>query len=689
VLVECAVRAGLKAKVVRLGWRDLGQLKNALPAIVTLKSGARMILTAVQDQGEASHIQLQDPMAEAEALVTLDRAGFENVFAGEVVLARREYETVPEERPFGLGLVFRYALQEKRLLRDVAISALLLTMTALSPVVFWGFISGYVIYYGSVNTFILLCFGMAVVIVFEALYTFLRTYLIYVISARVDTRLSNYMFDKVLKLPIDFFERTQVGIIGRDMSEVFKLQQFLTGSLFGTMLDSMTLLLFLPLMFYFSAELTFVVIGVCALIVLWLTIMLPRSRKLNKEVSVAEGERQALLYQTLTGMRTVKSLSLEGRQRDQMDVRIAKVGKLRIREGYLRAFIVAGVRPLQQIAVIGSYALGVYLVLSKSDPAFEGYLFVFLMLSMRVAGPLMQMAGLINQFDEARTSVEIVSDLVNQPKEEGSKDHGVRLPLKGHVEFINLRFKYQGASNFALDGVTFEVPTGTTLGVVGRSGSGKTTVTRLLQRLHSDYEGLIKIDGVDAREYDITHFRRSLGIVLQENFLFSGTIRENIIAAKPHATFDEVVRAARMAGAEEFIERLPAGYDTYVYEGSPNLSGGQRQRVAIARALIVDPRILILDEATSALDPDSEAIVNDNIRRIAAGRTVISISHRLSSLVRSDAILVLERGQVADIGKHHELLERCEIYSGLWNQQNRHIAAASRPTGGRGGPSFA
>jgi ATP-binding cassette subfamily B protein len=263
---------------------------------------------------------------------------------------------------------------------------------------------------------------------------------------------------------------------------------------------------------------------------------------------------------------------------------------------------------------------------------------------------------------------------MSQPQEEGRAGHGVRTPLQGNVEFARVKFKYQGTNSYALDGVNFEVTTGCTLGIVGRSGSGKTTVTRLLQRLHSDYEGLIKIDGVDVREYDVAHLRRNLGVVLQENFLFSGSIRDNITAAKTHATFDEMVRAARLAGAEEFIDRLPRGYETYIYEGSPNLSGGQRQRLAIARALILDPRILILDEATSALDPDSEAIVNDNIRRIAQGRTVIVISHRLSSLVKSDAILVLERGKFEDIGTHEELLERCEIYRGLWLQQNRHLS---------------
>jgi ATP-binding cassette subfamily B protein len=227
----------------------------------------------------------------------------------------------------------------------------------------------------------------------------------------------------------------------------------------------------------------------------------------------------------------------------------------------------------------------------------------------------------------------------------------------------------------ALDRVSFEVAKGATLGIMGRSGSGKTTITRLLQRLHSEYAGLIKIDGVDVREYDVDHLRRNLGVVLQENFLFSGTIRENIAIGKIDATFDEVVRAARLAGAEEFIERLPRGYETYVYEGSPNLSGGQRQRLAIARALIIDPPILILDEATSALDADSESIVSANISRIAQGRTLIIISHRLSSLVSADAILVLEQGAVQDIGRHEELLARCDIYANLWQQQNGHLLA--------------
>jgi ATP-binding cassette subfamily B protein len=247
------------------------------------------------------------------------------------------------------------------------------------------------------------------------------------------------------------------------------------------------------------------------------------------------------------------------------------------------------------------------------------------------------------------------------------------LPIKGEITFKDLSFRYSPRASYALDDVSFTVPQGTMLGIMGRSGSGKTTVTRLLQRLHSGYEGMIKVDGMDLREIDLMHLRTHIGVVPQENFLFSGSIRENISIARPDASFIEVVRAAQLSGAEEFIERMPRGYDTLLEEGATNLSGGQRQRIAIARALLIDPPVLILDEATSALDAESEAIVNANLKRMAKGRTVISISHRLSMLVEADAILVLERGKVYDLGTHDELLRRCDIYKQMWHQQNRHL----------------
>ena len=240
-----------------------------------------------------------------------------------------------------------------------------------------------------------------------------------------------------------------------------------------------------------------------------------------------------------------------------------------------------------------------------------------------------------------------------------------------------MRFRYPGASATALERLSFAVPAGSTFGIMGRSGSGKTTITRLLQGLYRGYEGTIRLDGADLRAVDLDHLRRSIGVVLQDSFLFSGSIRDNIAASHPGAGLEQIVAAAGLAGAAEFIERLPHGYDTLVEEGAANLSGGQRQRIAIARALLVNPRLLIFDEATSALDPESEAIVNASLRRIAKGRTVIIISHRLSSLVDADAILVLDQGAAVDIGRHGELLARCDLYRRLWTQQNRHARLGS------------
>ncbi|WP_375783980.1 peptidase domain-containing ABC transporter [Bradyrhizobium sp. Pha-3] len=677
-LLKCANTSGMTAKAVSLDWKGLSHLKRALPVIVRLRDGSHMVLLRLEGDENSTRVVLQDPNASEDALLVIDQPRFEDIWSGDVVMAKRDYEISDETQPFSFGFVTALLFRERRILRDVAIAALILGFMGLAPIMFWRLLSDKVIFYKAYNTFYVLCIAMFVVIMFEAAFTFLRQYLVQRLTARLDVKLSTYVFEKVLNLPIDYFEQNAVGLISRDIREVFRIRGFLTGQLFGTILDSTTLFFFLPVMFFFSPIMTLMVLGFAGVIVTWLILMLPTYRKKSSATLAAEGAQGAFLIQSLNGMRTIKSLALDTRQRHMWDVLVARVAKARLAEGLTGTAIQTVVRPLERLAVSAPYAFGVYLAVSSGDPVYVGALFAFLMLSQRVAGPLMQMAQLINQYDEARTAVTIVGRLVNQPPEEGRSGHGVRVPLKGLVEFSGVTFKYKGAVSPALNNISFEIPLGTTLGVMGKSGSGKTTITRLLQRLHSDYGGLIKVDGIDVREYDVDHLRRNVGVVLQENFLFSGTIRENISAAKPDATFDDIVRAARLAGAEEFIDKLPRGYETYIYEGSTNLSGGQRQRLAIARALIVNPPILILDEATSALDAESETIVNANISRIAQGRTLIIISHRLSSLTKADAILVLNRGVVNDIGRHDELLERNDIYSSLWYQQNTHLVPAGR-----------
>ena len=676
-LVRCASGIGLRAAVVRLNWTDLGRLGRALPAILVLKAGTLLVLHGSETNGP-SRVIVEDPAAPGTS-VGLDRQRLEAVWGGDAVLFKQEHEYTSESQPFGFGLITALIIRERRLVRDIAISAVMLSFFALLPVMFWQLLSNRVLQYHAASTFAVVCIVMAVLVCFETAFGALRRFLLQRLTTRIDMKVTTYMFEKVLDLPVDYFERTPAGMTLHKMHQIGKIRSFLIGQLFGTVLDSGILLFFLPVMVVFSPMLTAIVLTAGALICGWIVAMLPAFRRRSGAVEGAEAARGSFLSQSIQGIRTVKSLAIESKQRREWDVHTARIAKLRYEEGNISNLIQTLVTPLERFMVSGTYAIGVYIAMTSNDPVFVGTLFSFLMLSQRIGAPLIQMSQLITQYDEARTAVAVVGSLVNLPPEEVRSGNGVKNPIQGHVEFQGVRFQYKGALQPALRDISFEIPQGTTLGVMGRSGSGKTTITRLLQRLHSDYTGLIKIDGVDVREWDLTHLRSSLGVVLQENFLFSGTIRENICIAKIDATYDEMVHAARLAGAEEFIDKLPRGYETYIYEGSPNLSGGQRQRLAIARALITDPKLLILDEATSALDAESEAIVNANIERIAHGRSVITISHRLSSLVKADAIMVMDKGEVNDIGRHAELLERNDIYASLWHTQNQHAVTPPQP----------
>jgi ATP-binding cassette, subfamily B, bacterial HlyB/CyaB len=672
-LLQIARSCGLRTMTVHMRWGDLMQMGSALPAILLLKNGSALVLLRAAREANPPHVVVQDPNANADALLKLDELRLSAAWAGQAILVKRDYRIQAEEQPFGIGYIAAQLLRDRRLARDIAISAIVLSLLALSPIIFWRLLIDRVLYYHSLNTLAVLSVGISVLVIFETIFTYLRRYLIVEVTARVDAKISTYIFDKVLNLPVDFFERTPTGLVTRDMNEVFRIRNFLTGQLFGTVLDCLVLVIFLPIMFFFSAVLTGVVLAICGLICLWIIVTLPILRKKSGAVFAAEGAKNALLVETLQGIRTVKSLALDARHRHEWDVRVAKAARLRRDEGQFANIIHTFALMLERVMTCGVLALAVYLAVTTNDQIYIGALVAFVMLTTRVAAPLMQLAHLLQHYDEAQFAVKIIARLVNQLPEEGRGRPGMRLPLAGRIEFIGVRFRYPQATQPALDEVTFTIGEGTIFGIMGRSGSGKTTVTRLLQRLHANYEGLIKIDGNDLREIDIGHLRSSLGVVLQDNFLFSGTIRDTIAAAKPGARFEEIVRAARLAGAEEFIERLPRGYETFIQEGSTNLSGGQKQRLAIARALVGDPRILILDEATSALDAESEAIVNANLLRIARDRTLLIISHRLSALVPADAILVLERGRVYDIGPHTELVERCDIYRGLWHQQTVHL----------------
>jgi ATP-binding cassette subfamily B protein len=678
-LIEIAGACGLRAVSARLDWRGLMKLGKAAPAIVRLRDGSSMVLVEARPRGNPPFIVLQDPDAPADAQLILDERRFSGAWDGDIILLKRAYRTRDDEQPFGWPMIIRQVLRERRVIWDLAVAAMSVSLLSITPILFMRIILDTVLGFRAMDTLAVLCVIMFVLIGFETVFGWVRRYHVARLTRRIEANISVYMFNRVLALPVTFFERTPVGEILHDLHEFNRVRQFITQQVLGTFLDAWVVVVIFPILCAYSFLLTGFVLGLATLIAIWIVIELPIIRHHTNRTVYADIAKGNFLVESLHGIRTVKSLALDALRRHEWDVRVARAAHERYELGIAVSWVQTVATPLHRLMVVGVLALGVYLAISTpgGTTAYAGALVAFWILTQRMAGPLIELTKIIEHYDEVRITMDMLRKLLNQAPEEGRSGSGIRTPLVGRIEFLDVRFRYPGAVTPAIDGATFAIEEGTVFGIMGRSGSGKTTVTRLLQMLHSDYEGLVKVDGSDLREYDVDHLRSSIGVVLQENFLFSGTIRENIAAAKPDATLEDVVRAARLAGAEEFIERLPRGYETYIYEGSPNLSGGQRQRIAIARALIGDPRVMVLDEATSALDAESEAIVNDNLRFIARGRTLIVISHRLSSLVSADAILVLERGRVYDIGRHSELLARCDIYSGLWRQQHRHLQTGS------------
>jgi ATP-binding cassette, subfamily B, bacterial HlyB/CyaB len=672
-LIAVAREIGLEAKSVQLGFQQLPRLARSLPAILRAKDGGALILEdARSDPSKGAVAVIRDPSAADNAVVAVDELHLAGVWEGEAILLKRRHGTLSEERPFGMSALLNQVIRERRLFTQIGMAAFVNTIFTVAPPFIFMIVIDRVLVNHSYSTLNVLVGAILLILLFETVLNYIRRVLTQIVTTRIDGRLNLYILDRLLKLPMEFFEQNPTGQILGKLGNVGTIRTFLTGQLFGAFLDAVPLIGLVPVMLLLDWRLALMAFALAGIISVIVMLFLKPISRLYHKVVMAEHFKGSHLVETIYGIRTVKSLALEGRRRREWDSRVANMLAARHAFGVMTIYPQTFSLPFERLIYSGCFAVGAYMVLNSPGTLSAGVLVAFAMLSMRLAQPLVRIAMLQQDLAEVRGAIGEVASIVNAPQEE-AQTQGLRLPIKGEVTLKGVSFRYTPTAPYALENVSLQIHAGTMLGIMGRSGSGKTTITRLLQRLNASYEGVIKIDGMDLREIDLMHLRTQVGVVPQENFLFSGTIRENIAMAKADASFSDIVKAAQLCGAEEFIEKLPRGYDTELQEGGSNLSGGQRQRLALARALLTDPPVLILDEATSALDAESEAIVNASLRRIAKGRTVISVSHRLSMLVESDAILVLEQGKVYDIGTHDELLRRCDIYKHMWYQQNRHM----------------
>ena len=679
-LVSIALEVGLEAKSIKPKWGDLPKLHRILPAILILREGGALVLDAVLTDTPSGQVAiLRDPTGPAEAQVALDQERLEAIWDGEVILVKKRHILTDENQPFSLKWVAGQVLRERGLFGEVALASVFSTFLALVPIFAVMIIVDRVMVNHSASTLSAIMLVIAFAILFDMLLSFLRRLFMEATATRIDGRLNLYVMEKLLNLPMEYFERNPTGSILSKVAQIGKVRGFLTGQLFATFLDLTMLLVLVPVMLFLSWQLSLVIFALAGIIFLIIYLFLKPLGKLFTKVVAAEVVKNVYLTETVYGMRTIKTLAIEGRRRKEWDVRVAIASSARHIYSSLANYPPTLTLPFERLMYVGPFLIGAYVSLYSPDAISPGALMAFTMLGGRIGGPLVQLARLLTDYGEVGGAVGEVASVLNQPPENTRIGSGLRLPIHGDITFSSVDFRYSSDAPLALDDADFHIAPGTIFGIMGRSGSGKSTITRLIQGLNPGYRGVIKIDGMDLREIDLHHLRTSIGVVAQENFLFTGSVRENIGIARPDASFADIVRAAQLAGAEEFIERLPRGYDTILQEGASNLSGGQRQRLAIARALVVDPAVLILDEATSALDAESEAIINANLMRIAQGCTIICVSHRLAMLVPADAIMVMEKGRVYDIGRHEELLHRCDIYKHMWYTQNRHSNPAGPP----------
>lgn len=670
-LLRIASDQKLKARHVRLSWTGLEKLQQAWPLIIRLANGNSVILVGMRphenEEGkQVTQVAVFDPLADRKDFLYLTREELERSWRGDAILLKKTWSFLDQNQPFSLKWFLPEVLRQRTAFVDVAIAALFIHLIALVVPLYFQIVIDKVLTNYAQLTLHVVTVGICIALLFDALLGYLRSFLLLHATSKIDIRVSTRTFQHMLNLPISFFEQTTAGVLTKHMQQTSKIREFLTGNLFLTLLDSAALVIFLPLMFYYSSWLTIVVLVFSGLLAINIGILMGPYRRRLEELYVAEGNRQAMLVETIHGAQTVKALSMEPVQRNKWDQRSAESVSMHYRVGKISIAASSISKLLEKLLTVAIVWFGAKLVFDRELSV--GELIAFQMISGRVTGPLVQLVSLVHSWQETALSVRMLGTVMNRPVEAGI-GQGLRPIVDGGIEFEKVTFAYSPAAPPALDRVSFRIQPGQVIGIVGRSGSGKTTLTRLLQGMHQAQSGILRFDGLDIRELDISHLRQKIGVVLQDNFLFRGSVRDNIAMARNNATFQEVVYCAKLAGADEFIERLPQSYDTLLEENGANLSGGQKQRLAIARALLTDPRILVFDEATSALDPESEAIVQRNLKRIAKGRTVVIVSHRLTTLTGCDSIIVLDRGQVEGMGNHARLLETSKVYRDLWHQQ--------------------
>ncbi len=558
-------------------------------------------------------------------------------------------------------------IKYRRLLGEILLVSLFLQLIGLVTPLFFQVVMDKVLVNHAMKTLNVIAIGLVTATLFEAVLTGIRTWVFAHTSSKIDVELGARIFRHLLGLPLAYFQSRRVGDSVARIRELENIRSFLTGNALTVVLDIAFSFVFLAVMFWYSNALTLIVISSIPFYVALSVVFTPMIRGRLNEKFNRSAENQSFLVETISGVDTVKAMAVEPSWTHKWDQQLAAYVTAGLSVTNVATIAGGGVTLVSKLVTVAILWIGAGLVLDNVLTV--GALIAFNMLAGQISSPILRLAQLWNDFQQVGISMSRLGDILNAPTEVATQR--TRLPkIAGAIEFDQVSFRYRTDASDVIRQVNLKIAPGEVIGIVGRSGSGKSTLTKLVQRLYVPDRGRILVDGHDLAVVDVVSLRQQIGVVLQENTLFNRSIRENVALSNPALPLEAVIDAAKLAGAHEFICELPEGYDTVVGEHGTGLSGGQRQRIAIARALITNPRVLIFDEATSALDYESEKIIQDNMRQICRGRTVLIIAHRLSAVRDAHRIIVMERGQVVEEGTHEELLHVLNgIYTHLYSIQ--------------------
>ena len=663
-ILLAAKHLGLKAKCVRT---DPGRLaRTPLPALALTHDGHYWILARV----DADKVLMQRPGQNPQVLPIED---FAADWSGELILFASRASLAGELARFDFSWFIPAIVKYRRLLGEVLLVSFALQLFALVTPLFFQVVMDKVLVHRGLGTLDVIAVGLLVVMLFESVLSGLRSYVFAHTTSRIDVELGARLFRHLLHLPLAYFQARRVGDTVARVREPENIRQFLTGNAITLVLDLLFSVVFIGVMLLYSGWLTLIVIVSLPCYLLLSLAVTPLLRARLHEKFNRGAENQAFLVESINGIDTLKAMAVEPQMVRRWENQLAAYVAAGFRTATLGTVAHEGVSLIGKLVTVATLWLGARLVIDGELTV--GQLIAFNMLAGRVATPVMRLAQLWTDFQQTGISVQRLGDILNSRGEVAPAHRGTLPPLVGGIVLDQVGFRYRPDTAEILRGVDLRIAPGEVIGIVGRSGSGKSTLAKLIQRLYVPERGRVLIDGVDLALADTASLRRQIGVVLQENMLFNRTIRENIALVDPGVPIEAVIAVARLAGAHDFIVELPEAYDTLVGEHGATLSGGQRQRIAIARALLGNPRILIFDEATSALDYESERLIQNNMKAICQGRTVLIIAHRLSAVRDANRIVVIDRGQIVEQGPHEELLRRpAGHYARLYRLQQGEAA---------------